>query len=295
MTQPASTSPLKAADRIGRIGIWSGELTQSSDRAEAAAELEELGYGALWMPGGTDATLLDSVTTLLGATRRTTIATGILNIWKHEPADVGIWWKGLSEDHQARTLLGLGVSHAPVIGADYTRPVATMSAYLDRLGAAGVPADRCCLAALGPKMLELARDRTAGAHPYLVTVEHTAEARERLGPGVLLAPEQGVILETDPVKARAAARRYVLGYGRMPNYANSWRRLGFSEEDVATGSDKLCDALFAWGDVDQIAGRVRAHLDAGADHVCMQVTRLDPSGDFAEVRQSWRTLAKALL
>lgn len=188
--------------RLGRIGIWSNELRfgDAGACAEAAAELEELGYGAIWVPSATRDGLLEDVAVLLGATRRVTVATGILNIWKHDPSDVGAWWRDLNGDHQARTMLGLGVSHALVVGADYSRPVATMSAYLDQLDLASVPSNRRCLAALGPKMLDLARDRSVGAHPYLVTPEHTAVARERLGPGALLAPEQGVNFGNRPGK-----------------------------------------------------------------------------------------------
>lgn len=297
MAQTASTSSPRPSTRLGRIGIWSNEL-RSGDvgaRADAAAELDELGFGALWIPGATSGDLLDDVAVLLAATRRATIATGILNIWKHEPADVGAWWGGLSGGLQARTMLGLGVSHALVIGADYGRPVASMNAYLDKLDAAGVPEHQRCLAALGPKMLDLARDRSAGAHPFLITPEHTAMARERLGPTALLAPEQGVILETDPSRARDIARRYVSGYGQLANYSNSWRRLGFSEEDITTSSDRLCDALFAWGDVDQIARRVDAHLAAGADHVCLQVSLGGAGEDLAQPREIWRELAAALI
>ena len=169
-----------------------------------------------------------------------------------------------------------------------------MRDYLDRLSAEGLPADRLCLAALGPKMLELARDRTAGAHPYLVTPEHTAQARSVLGPGKLLAPEQGVILERDPERARAMARKALAQYQQRPNYANNWRRLGFSEDDIANMSDRLVDALFAWGGVEQIAERVKAHLSAGADHVCLQV--ISGAGvDVNAARPAWRTLAAALL
>lgn len=282
--------------RLGRIGIWSMEL-RFGDRSiatEAAAELDELGFGAVWIPGGLDDAVLGDVAHLLSATRRTTIATGILNIWKHEPRNVATWWKGLDASQQARVLIGLGVSHGPFIGDAWGKPLAVMRDYLDRLGQEGMPRDSLCLAALGPKMLELARDRTAGAHPYLVTPEHSAMARGVLGPGKLLAPEQGVILESDPVRARDMARDALVHYRKLPNYMNSWRRLGYSEDDIANLSDRLVDALFAWGNVDRIVERVKAHHAAGADHVCLQL--ITGAGmDIGPARAGWRELAAALL
>jgi probable F420-dependent oxidoreductase len=286
----------EATSRLGRIGIWSLELRfgDPAEAAEAAAELDELGYGALWIPGGVGGDVQGDVDRLLAATRRTTIATGILNVWKHEPADVANWWKSLSPDRQQRLLLGLGVSHPDIIGESYGRPLTVMRDYLDGLSANGVPGDALCLAALGPKMLELARDRTAGAHPYLITLEHTARAREILGPGKLLAPELGVVVEPDPGKAREAARGALAHYATRPNYVNSWRRLGFSDDEINGLSDRLIDALFAWGRVEQIAERVNAHLDAGADHICLQVITGGGTG-VAAARPAWRELASALL
>ena len=264
-------------------------------RADAAAELDELGFGAIWIPGIAGGDLFGDMDVALAATKRTAIASGIVNIWRHEPAEVGAWWRGLSDDHKSRTMLGLGISHALLIGADYKRPVATMSAYLDGLDAEHVPAEARCLAALAPKMLDLSRDRSAGSHPYLVPPEHSAIARERLGPGALLAPEQGVILETDPVKARQIARQAVAIYMPLPNYVNNWRRLGYSEADVTGPSDKLCDALFAWGGLDKIKARIDAHIDAGANHVCLQVLSGAPLGRGELPREAWRELAGALL
>jgi probable F420-dependent oxidoreductase len=294
-TSAASTA--KAADRLGRVGVWSGELRYAEAGAgrEAAAELEALGFGAIWVPGGIGGDLFADVDRLLAATQRTVIATGILNIWKHEPAETGAWWRGLSPDRQARLMLGLGVSHELLIGPDYQRPLAKMGAYLDGLDAEGVPAERRCLAALGPKMLDLARDRSAGAHPYLVPPEHTALARARLGPDALLAPELGVILETDPGRAREIARQAVAVYLAMPNYVNNWRRLGFGDDDVTQPSDRLCDALFAWGGMDRIGQRVNDHFAAGANHVCLQVLRGRAGGDASLPREAWRELAAALL
>ncbi len=281
---------------LGRIGIWSAELRHGDpgEAAEAAAELDELGFGALWIPGEMGGDLLDHAGRLLAATRRTTIATGILNIWLHDATDVAAWWRALPADQSARFLLGLGVSHGATVGAAYARPLSAMKEYLVLLSGEGVPADRMILAALGPKMLELARDRTAGAHPYLITPEHTAIAREILGPGPLLAPEQFVVLEPDPARARDLARPFVKGYGQLANYANSWRRLGFTDDDIAQGSDRLIDALFAWGDTGRIAERIEAHFAAGACHVCLQV--VSPArNDISATRPIWRALAEALM
>jgi probable F420-dependent oxidoreductase len=282
--------------RLGRVGIWSMELRfgDPGEAADAAAELEALGFGALWTPGGIGGDLLGDLSRLLGATRKAVIAAGILNIWKHEPAEVGAWWRSLPPGQQERVLLGLGVSHGLIIGEAYAKPLTAMRAYLDRLAPEGLPAQALCLAALGPRMLELARDRTAGAHPYLVTPEHTAEAREILGPDALLAPEQAVVLEADPARARELARQALEQYRRLPNYANNWRRLGFTEDEIAQASDRLIDALFAWGDGERIAERVDAHIAAGADHVCLQL--ITGAGiSVAAARPGWRVLAQALL
>jgi probable F420-dependent oxidoreductase len=281
---------------LGQVGIWTLELRfgDAGQITEAAAELDELGFSAIWIPGGIGGDVAGDVNRLLAATKRATIATGIINIWKHEAADIAAWWKGLPADHQARLLLGLGVSHSPLIGDAYQKPLTVMRNYLDGLAAGGVPADSLCIAALRQKMLELSRDRTAGAHPYLVTPEHSAYARKILGPGKLLAPEQGVILESDPTRARELARQALTQYQQLPNYRNSWLNLGFSEDDVANASDRLVDGLFAWGTPDKIRERVKAHIDAGADHVCLQV--ITGSGlDLTPVRAAWRELAGAFL
>jgi probable F420-dependent oxidoreductase len=219
----------------------------------------------------------------------------VLNIWKHTPQELGLWWRQLPADRRQRVLLGLGVSHAATIGDAYQKPLSVMRDYLDGLAQEGLPADRLCLAALGPKMLELARDRTAGAHPYLVTPEHSAVARKALGPGKLLAPEQGVIIADDPAQARALGRAALARYATMANYTNSWRRLGFDEADISSISDRLIDGLFAWGGVERTVERVNAHLAAGADHVCLQVITGAKSGDFGPLRAAWRELAAALL
>ena len=289
-------APAQSVPRLGRIGIWSAELRHCDPRevSEAAAELDELGFGTLWIPGEASGDLLSHIDLLLKATKRATVATGILNIWMHDAKSVGEWWRALPDSHRERFLLGLGVSHGAIIGQAYAKPLSAMNDYLEQLAEEGIPADKLCLAALGPKMLALARDRTAGAHPYLVTPEHTGLAREILGLGPLLAPEQFVVLEADPQRARELARPFVKGYGQLANYANSWRRLGFSDDDIANGSEALIDALFAWGDAGRIADRVQAHFAAGADHVCLQVVTPARSNIGASLT-IWRALADALL
>ena len=281
---------MASAIEIGRVGIWSRELRFHDDRAEAAdaaAELEELGYGALWIPDvGGD--VLGAARELLDATRTVPIATGILNIWMHDPAEVASGAAALGP----RFLLGLGASHSAVVDAQepgrYARPLSTMVAYLDALDASSPGPSQRVLAALGPRMLELARDRAAGAHPYLVTPEHTAIARETLGPDALLAPEQSVTLERDLDVARA----FVTDYLRLPNYVNNLRRLGFDDTDLAGApSDRLVRALVATGPPEEIAKRVAEHHAAGADHVTVQVIG---AGETLP-REAWRELAPALL
>ncbi|MCB2074159.1 MAG: LLM class F420-dependent oxidoreductase [Novosphingobium sp.] len=279
---------------MGRIGVWASEFRFADEGfvSDAAAELEEIGYGALWFPGGRGGDVQGAIARLLQATRSVSVATGILNIWMHEPAEVGGWWRDFADNERGRIMLGLGVGHAPAIGEAWKKPLEKMTAYFDGLDIEGFPAEHRCLAALGPKMLDLARERSAGAHPYLVTPEHTAGARQRLGPDALLAPEQGVILDSDPESARRKAREHLATYTRLPNYVNSWRRMGFGEADIAGVSDEFVDALFAWGSPEQIAARLAAHLDAGADHVCLQlVTGPTGSGDPEQLREGWRELA----
>jgi probable F420-dependent oxidoreductase len=286
-----------ASERLGRIGIWSMEL-RFGDRAEAlevAAEMDELGFGTLWIPGGIDGAVLGDVDQMLAATKQATIATGILNIWRHEPKDVADWFNGLSADHQSRVMLGIGVSHSALIGDAWKKPVAVMRDFLEKLSAAGMAMDHTCVAALGPKMLELSRDLTAGTHPYLVTPEHSAIARKILGPGKLVAPEQGVVMETDPEKARELALLALTHYRQLPNYRNNWSRLGFTEDEIENADDRLIDGLFAWGRTEKIAERVNAHLTAGADHVCIQLIRGAMGGDIAGLRSAARELAAALL
>jgi probable F420-dependent oxidoreductase len=284
-------------------GVWSPSLRRQADRgaaADAAAELEALGYTALWMPGGEARTAFDAVGDLLRATQSVTVATGILSIWDADPEWVAAERAELHDAYDGRFLLGLGVSHAPLVDRDdpgrYKRPLATMRAYLDSLDAAApvVLPEARVLAALGPKMLELARDRSLGTHPYLTTAEHTRVAREAVGPEKLVAPELGVVLSTDASRARAIARDFLELYLALPNYANNLRRLGFGDPDFAGGgSDRLVDALIAWGSDEEIARRVQEHRDAGADQVLVQVLTggEDPT---ALPRDEWRALAPAL-
>ncbi|HEY2601616.1 MAG TPA: LLM class F420-dependent oxidoreductase [Thermoleophilaceae bacterium] len=286
---------------LGRVGVWSRELRFYEDRGavtEAAAEVEELGYTAIFIPGGAGGDVMESSQQLLESTRRVPVAPGILNVWMHDPEEVAGATARLEESHPGRFELGLGISHAPAVNKDepgrYRKPLTKMRSYLDELDSAShpVPPERRFLAALGPRMLELSRDRSAGAHPYFVPVEHTSYARELLGPGVLLAPEQAVLLETDPAAAREGARAHMERYLQLPNYTNNLLRHGFAEDDLRDGgSDRLVDAIVAWGDEAAIAERVRAHHEAGADHVCIQVVGVTGGG---LPREAWRRLAPAL-
>ena len=260
---------------LGRIGVWwSGSWRDPDDpERSVAAELESLGYGALWSSGRFDAGLSPHFEHLLAATNHITVASGIVSIWAGAPEDVGPGVAALEDRFSGRFLLGLGASHGPAV-PDYARPYSKMVAYLDALDAQAtpVPPARRVLAALGPRMLELAAARSAGAHPYFVPVEHTARARSILGPGPLLAPEVAVVLETDPVRARELARLYANIYLGLPNYTQNLRTFGFGDDDiVGGGSDRLIDAVIPWGDAETVTGAIRAHQDAGADHVCIQV------------------------
>jgi probable F420-dependent oxidoreductase len=281
-------------ETVGRYGIWSVGL-RSEDPArraeitEAAAELEELGYGAAWLGGSSAA---HHAVPLLESTSRLAVGTSIQSIWQYEADASAAAFAEVETAHPGRFVLGLGVSHAK-LADQYRRPHSALVAYLDALDAAGVPANRRVLAALGPKLLELSRDRAAGAVPYLVTPEHTAQAREILGEAPLLAPEFKVVLETDPARARALARDSLAMYLTLPNYTNSFLRLGFTEDDLASGgSDRSIDALYAWGDEDRIRDRVTAFHEAGADHVALQV--VNGGTRDALPREEWRRLAALL-
>ncbi|UCM89208.1 LLM class F420-dependent oxidoreductase [Streptomyces marincola] len=272
------------AHDLGRIGIWSGALNSTDPArrgviADAAAELESLGYDAVWLGGSPG---VAQAIPLLEATSRLTVVTGILSIWDHAPETVAAEFAQINEAHGNRFVLGLGVSHSAATPR-YQRPFTAMTDYLAALDAAGtpVPADRRVLAALGPRMLRLSADRAAGAHPYLVTAEHTAQARATLGAEALLAPELKVVLDDDPARARATAREYLAFYLRLPNYTNNLSRLGFDDADYRDGgSDRLLDAVFALGSVDTVRARAHEYLDAGADHLCLQVVTADPMHDI---------------
>jgi probable F420-dependent oxidoreductase len=286
------STPVK--DTIGRHGIFSIALRSDDSQrhgelGEAAAELEELGFGALWL-GGSSA--VHHAVPLVEATERITVATSIQSIWQYDAAETAARYAEVEAAHPGRFLLGLGVSHAKFTD-QYHRPYSALVAYLDALDPAGVPADRRVLAALGPRTLKLSRDRAAGAIPYLVTAEHTAQAREVLGDAPLLAPELKVVLETDPVRARELARDALALYLGLPNYTRNLLRLGFTEDDLADGgSDRLVDALFAWGDEDRIRERIDSYHRAGADHVALQVVDGGPRESLP--LEQWRRLASLL-
>ena len=290
---------------LGPVGIWTFALDlQPVARArEVAAELEELGYGAVWVPDAIGRDPLVHAALLLGGTSRISIGTGIAQIYGRDPMTMTGGWKTISDEFPGRFVLGLGVSHQPMVegvrGQTYGPPLTAMREYLERMDTAMYVAaeptepPRRVLAALGPKMLALAAERTDGAHPYNVPPEHTARAREILGPAKVLAPEQAVLLETDPVEARRIGRGHLAIYLDLPNYMNNLRRFGITDDDIADGgSDRLVDMVVAWGDVDAIRARVQAHLDAGADHVAVQV--LTPDRGTLPLDE-WRELAPVLL
>jgi probable F420-dependent oxidoreductase len=268
--------------RLGRTGVWLSSLaTVSADQERhAVAIIEELGYGTLWVgEGPTGKEAFTHAALLLSASRRLMIATGIASIYGRDATAAAAGASTLSEGWQGRFVLGLGVSHLPLVsgrGHQYGKPLSAMRAYLDAMDAtlydAPVPEQvPRVLAALRPNMLQLAATRTQGAHPYFVTPEHTRRARQILGPDPLLAPEQAVVADTDPARARATARRYAAPYLSMPNYLNNLRELGFSDSDFKDGgSDALIDALVPWGDPDSLGERIREHYRAGADHVAVQ-------------------------
>jgi probable F420-dependent oxidoreductase len=280
--------------QLGSTGIWSIELRMADPHeiADAAAELDDLGWGTLWFPGLGGGDILADSERLLGATRRLSVAIGVASIWRHPAGEIAVGHARLQKTYARRHVLGLGVSDpaaAHAVGHPY-RPLADMGRYLDDLdqAPAPVPAAERLMAALGPRMTELAGQRTAGVHPFMVTPEYTAAARKQLGDGPLIAPYQAVVLERDPVKARAAARDFLGVFLGMDHYARSLLRQGFTEQDLAGGgSDRLIDGVVAWGDVDAIGARVRAHHQAGADHVCLHVVGAGPGMPLPQ----WRELA----
>ncbi len=280
---------------LGRIGVWwSGSWRVPDDSStDVGRELEAMGYGALWSSGRFDPGLSPHFERLLTSTKRIPVASGIVSIWASTPADIGAAVADLEARFPGRFLLGLGASHAPVV-EHYAHPYTRMVEYLDALDALDepVPPDRRMLAALGPRMLELAAARTAGAHPYFVPVEHTDRARAILGPGPLLAPEVAVVLQADPAQARELARGYARTYLALPNYTNNLRTFGFGDDDIGGGgSDRLIDAVIPWGDAATVAERIRQHHEAGADHVCIQVV----AGRQGFPLEEYRQLAAALL
>ncbi len=254
------------------LGVWDHAVDWLRD-AGVLAELERLGYERVWF-GASPPADLSTVEPSLAASTTLNVATGIVNVWDGEP-DAAAYHR-VTGVHPGRFLLGIGAGHREIVGARYTKPYDRLVSYLDGLDEGGVPRDGRVLAALGPRVLRLARDRTAGAHPYLTTPEHTAQAREILGDGKLLVPEQKVVLSTDPDEARTIARDRLAMYLQLPNYTKNWLRLGFTAADLADGgSDRLVDALVAWGDADAIHERIAAHWDAGADQVALQVLNPD--------------------
>jgi len=280
--------------QLGTTGVWYfTETMPALEAAEFARRIESLGYSTLWLPETMGRNPFVHAAYLFTETSRLNIATGIANIYHRHPGMMAQSQKTLAEQSSDRFLLGIGVSHAPIVsdvrGLEYGKPVATMRRYLEDMAKApylSTPSAKkplTVIAALGPKMLELAgSDLADGAHPYWTTPEHTHMAREILGPDKLLCVEQKVCLETDPSAARDTCRKAFAMYASLPNYANNWKRLGFSEADIADGgSDKLMDALVAWGDEKTIAERIQAHRDAGATHVCIQP--LKSGGALGEV------------
>ena len=270
---------------LGRIGIWIPRTAGT----DAVPEIEELGYGALWLGVSPS---LEQTRPFLEQSSRMTIATGILNVWHHEPEDVAAGHAELQREFDGRFLLGIGIGH-PEATEQYAKPLTTMREYFDGLDAADppVPREERLAAALGPKMLDLSAERSLGAHPYFTPVEHTRSARERLGEGPLLAPEVTVVVEPDVETARGHGREFAKRYLERTNYRNSLLRLGFDESEFeGGGSDRLIDAVVPHGSAEQVAEAVRAHLDAGADHVCVQ-----PVGHGPAPVEDYRALARVLL
>jgi probable F420-dependent oxidoreductase len=291
--------------RLGRVGVWLGKLgwQPAAVERETVAEIEALGFEALWFSEShTNKEALSHAGLLLAATERLTVASGIANIYTRDPTAMTAGANALAEAYPGRFVLGIGVRHRSQVahrGHDYGAPIATMRTYLDEMDAAGYEGPKPAqpfprmLAALRPKMLALAAERSDGAHPYLVPVEHTRRAREVLGEGPLLAPEQFVLLEEDAAAARELGRASVAWYLEQPNYADNLRWLGFGDEDFGPpASDRLIDALVAWGDQEAVAARIHEHFEAGADHVCVQP--IGRGGDELGLEQL-RRLAPALL
>ena len=277
------------AKRLGTVGVWTHDVERmpAAGARDYAHAIESLGFAALWIPeslGSKEAFAHASL--LLGATKTLVIATGIANIWARDPVAMANGARTLVDAYPDRFLLGLGVSHAPTVetrGQNYSHPLEYMRRYLEAMDAAPYVGPKVdvprVLAALGPGMLRLSAERALGAHPYFVPIEHTAVARKELGAGPLLAVEQAAVLNEDPVAARAIARRHMKRYLELDNYVNNLRRLGWGDPDLAEGgSDKLVDAIAAWGGTNATKSRIDEHRKRGADHVCLQVLRADPKG-----------------
>ncbi|HEY2812414.1 MAG TPA: LLM class F420-dependent oxidoreductase [Acidimicrobiales bacterium] len=289
---------------LGKVGIWTGVLDSvpSSEAQHIAGRIEDLGFSTLWIPETIGRDPIVTATLLLSATSTLRVATGIANIYARDALTMANTQRSIEEAFPGRFLLGLGVSHAHLVDRvrhhDYSKPYSRMVSYLDEMDSALFmavgPQERpaTVLAALGPKMLKLSADRADGAHPYFVPVEHTAQAREIIGPDAILAPEQMVVLGSDLDKARDIARKGMAIYLRAPNYVNNLKRFGFTDDDVAdNASDRLVDAIVACGGVDQAVERVNAHFEAGASHVCVQVLQ----DDFTAVPEAaWADLAAGL-
>lgn len=275
---------------LGRIGIWTSFRPFGSERAGEAAKLaEQLGYSAWWVGGSPH---VHELRPILEATGSLVAATGILNVWANDPGEAAREDAALRGEHGGRLMLGIGIGH-PEATSDYRRPLASMRAFLDGLDASPEPppVESRCLAALGPKMLDLAAERTAGTHSYFVPVEHTRAARRRLGEGKLVAPEVACVIDTDAARAKATARSYAKLYLGLGNYTRNLLAHGFTESDIRDGgSEALIDAVVPQGSAEQIAEVVQAHFQAGADHVCVQ-----PLGEQGIPRESWTALARALI
>ena len=276
--------------KLGKLGVWSGfDNITAAESAAFAKRIEQWGYSAVWIPEGLGRDSIEHAGWLLANTSVLNVATGISNIYGRDPMMMKAGQMGLNELSGGRFLLGLGVSHGPIVkgvrGHDYGKPVETMRNYLAAMKStpytAPLPdqAPKTVLAALGPKMLELSRDEADGAHPYNVSPSHTALARNILGPDKLLLVEQMVLLETDPARARDAARKTLAIYLTLPNYVNNWLRMGFTQDDIANGgSDRLIDDNVAWGDETTVIKRIEQHWEAGADHVCIQTLSTTTGG-----------------
>jgi probable F420-dependent oxidoreductase len=256
--------------QLGKFGAFGHHSMWQQVSPEQLRDIEALGYGAIWA-GGSPAAELSWVDPILEQTNTLKLATGIVNIWTAEPGPVAESFHRIEKAYPDRFLLGIGVGH-PEATQEYRKPMDAITDYLDKLDEYGVPKDSRVVAALAPRMLKLSADRAAGPHPYLTTPEHTAEARKLIGPDAFIAPEHKVVLTTDAEKARATGRKALEIYLNLANYLNSWKRLGFTDEDVAKpGSDRLIDAVVAYGTPDEIAARLKEHISAGADHVPVQV------------------------